>query len=70
MNDNAIPFDNVTISNLKKDVNHTQNNDDDIIFSISGGAGLFPAAFGACYQIDKYIKDYLENYLLVLQKYH
>jgi hypothetical protein len=33
----------------------------DILLSISGGAGLFPAAFGACYEIDRYIKEIHPN---------
>ncbi|AYV83982.1 MAG: hypothetical protein Hyperionvirus15_20 [Hyperionvirus sp.] len=30
---------------------------DNIVLSISGGAGLFPASIGACYKIDEYIRE-------------
>lgn len=36
---------------------YTHHDMEPILLSISGGAGLFPAAFGACYEIDRYIKE-------------
>ncbi|AYV80642.1 MAG: phospholipase, patatin family [Harvfovirus sp.] len=34
---------------------------ENIVLSISGGAGLFPASIGACYQINEYIKEIYPN---------